>query len=74
MDISAIEAPETARQNDPLWKVEDVAGHLGVSQPTVRNYIRTRGLPYKRVGRHLRFRPAEVAAWVDAQRDKECAA
>ncbi len=62
-----VNSDDGTRQPDALWKIEDVAKHLAVTVPTVRNHIKTRGLPFKRVGGSLRFRPEEVTAWVDEQ-------
>jgi excisionase family DNA binding protein len=51
---------------EPLWTAEDVAKFLGVPVATLYQwrYRRTGPRAY-RVGRHLRYRPAEVRAWLD---------
>ncbi|MCU0271096.1 MAG: helix-turn-helix domain-containing protein [Acidimicrobiales bacterium] len=48
-----------------LWTIADVAGHLGVSERTVRTWQRKYGLPHLRIGGTIRFRPEEIRAWVD---------
>ena len=49
-----------------LWTVQDVAEYLGVP---VRTVYRWRSAGYgpagRRVGKHLRYRPQDVTAWVD---------
>jgi excisionase family DNA binding protein len=51
-----------------LWSPQDVAEYLGVPVQTIYQW-RSRGYgpPGFRVGKHVRFRPADVEAWVDAQ-------
>ncbi|MBP2474040.1 putative DNA-binding transcriptional regulator AlpA [Crossiella equi] len=53
-------------QMQPLWTAEDVAAFLGVPVTTLyawrtKNY----GPPARRIGRYLRYRPADVQGWVD---------
>ena len=51
---------------EPLWTVGDVAAYLGVPVTTLYQwrYRRTGPRAY-RVGRHLRYRPAEVRSWLE---------
>jgi excisionase family DNA binding protein len=50
--------------SDPLWDIDQVAEYLNVPKRTL---YRWRTLGYgprgKRVGRHLRYRAADVVAW-----------
>ncbi|HEX6054374.1 MAG TPA: helix-turn-helix domain-containing protein [Intrasporangium sp.] len=50
-----------------LWSIDDLAAFLGVPVGTIYQW-RTKGYgPVGvRVGRFVRFRPADVHAWVDA--------
>lgn len=49
-----------------LWGAEDVAAFLGVPLRTVYQWRYTRyGPPGRRVGRYLRYDPAEVRAWFE---------
>jgi excisionase family DNA binding protein len=50
-----------------LWSVQDVSSQLGVSVPTIYNYVRDRQIPYLRVGGRIRFRPDDIAQWLDDQ-------
>jgi excisionase family DNA binding protein len=49
----------------PLWSVDDVAAYLGVPRTTVYRWnYRGEGPPYIRVGKHARYRRADVEAWL----------
>lgn len=53
-----------------LLTIEDVAAQLGVAVQTIYGW-RTRqpiyGPPAIKVGKYLRWKPADVDAWIDAQ-------
>ncbi|MGV9306910.1 helix-turn-helix transcriptional regulator [Nonomuraea sp. NPDC004354] len=53
---------------DRLWTSREVAEFLGVPLGTLYQW-RTRGLgpPGRRIGKHLRYLPADVLAWVREQ-------
>lgn len=53
---------------DRLWTPDDVAAFLGVPKATVYKW-RNQGTGPRtlKVGRHLRYLPAEVLAWATAQ-------
>ncbi len=57
---------------DPLWDVDDVSTFLRVPVPTLYQW-RHRGLGPRafKVGRHLRYDPAEVHAWLRRQRNDD---
>jgi excisionase family DNA binding protein len=56
--------------SDQLWTVRDVARYLGVPTATIYSWrSRGEGPPGFRVGKHLRFRPSEVEAWLEAHRE-----
>jgi excisionase family DNA binding protein len=48
-----------------LWSVQDVAEYLGIPVQTIYRW-RTKGYgpPGRRMGKHVRFVPEEVRAWV----------
>ncbi|OZB80503.1 MAG: hypothetical protein B7X41_17820 [Microbacterium sp. 14-71-5] len=58
------------RARGHLLSIEDVAAQLGVPVKTIY-YWRTLhpeyGPPAIKVGKYLRWRPADVEAWIDAQ-------
>jgi excisionase family DNA binding protein len=51
----------------PLLTIDEVRSRLNVSISTVRRLVRDGKLRAYRVGGRLRFKPEEVAAYVDAQ-------
>ena len=42
-----------------LWRIEDVAEHIGCTPRHVNNLMAA-GLPYLKIGRLLRFDPEEI--------------
>jgi predicted DNA-binding transcriptional regulator AlpA len=50
--------------DSPLWSVEDVAVFLRVPVETLYQWRKRKyGPPAARIGRHLRYDPADVRAW-----------
>ncbi|NJC68819.1 helix-turn-helix domain-containing protein [Planosporangium thailandense] len=55
-------------QHPRPWTVEDVSTFLGVPVTTLYQWrYRCTGPRASRVGRHLRYDPADVRAWLDKQ-------
>jgi excisionase family DNA binding protein len=50
-----------------MLSAHDVAAILAVPESTVRGRWREWGLPAYRIGKHLRWRERDVAAWIDRQ-------
>jgi len=60
--METIELPE-----DRLWTAKEVAYFLGVPVQTLYAWkCENRGPACRRVGRFLRYRPADVQAWVES--------
>lgn len=54
---------------EPLLDSEQLARILGVTHRTLDTWAHRReGPAYIRVGRHRRYDPSDVRAWLDAQR------
>jgi excisionase family DNA binding protein len=51
-----------------LLTIDQLAERLGVSIRHIRWLIAERRVPYLKVGRFVRFDPAEIAAWLDDAR------
>lgn len=53
--------------NEPLLKPEQVARQLAISENTLSSWRSTKRqpLPYVKVGGAVRYRPADVAAFVE---------
>lgn len=61
MDLKA----ETPKPR-PLWGTEEVAEYLGVPVKTLYKWrLEKHGPPSLRVGKHLRYVPDDVVAWVE---------
>lgn len=55
-----------------LLTIEDLAEVLGLPVSTLRRWRRKRTGPRGvRVGKHLRFRPGDVDAWLEKQADPQ---
>jgi excisionase family DNA binding protein len=51
---------------ESLWGVDEVSDYLGVPVKTLYQWKwRGEGPPVRKVGRHLRYVPALVRAWVE---------
>lgn len=50
-----------------LWGVKDVAEYLGVPEQTLYQWrTRNYGPPGRRVGKYVKYRPADVEQWFDS--------
>ena len=59
-------------QGGPLIDAREVARRLGMkSAETIREWARRGKLPHLRVGRCFRFRPEDLAAWIETRRGPE---
>jgi excisionase family DNA binding protein len=64
----------TATQSDPadelprLLNITDLADHLGVNVRHIRRLVHERRIPFIKWGHLIRFKPADIAAWIDANR------
>ena len=52
-----------------LLTVEDLAAHFKVKKRKIYQLVRDEGLPHVRMGRALRFDPAEVVRWLTSRRE-----
>jgi excisionase family DNA binding protein len=54
-----------------LWSVKDLAAYLDVPVQTIYQWRkRGYGPPGRRMGKHVRFRPADVERWIDSLGDR----
>ena len=64
MTPSAVESAP----RDHLWTVEELSAYLDIPVPTLYRWRRVSyGPPAHRIGRHLRYVPDEVRAWLREQ-------
>lgn len=55
---------ESSRLFENLWNVMDTAAFLSVSEKTIYDWVHKREIPFVKVKRLLRFRPTEIAKWL----------
>jgi transposase len=60
-------ARKSMKADSWCWTTKDVARELEVHEKTVGSWRRRLGLPSKKFGRSVRFRPGDVRRW-EAQR------
>jgi excisionase family DNA binding protein len=51
--------------SDSLLNVDEAAAYLGLTEKSVRKRVGGRTIPYIKVGALLRFRRADLDAWLD---------
>lgn len=50
-----------------LWSVQDLADYLGVPVQTIYRWRKHEyGPPGRKMGKHVRYRPADVERWIDS--------
>jgi hypothetical protein len=50
-----------------LWGPEELAAFLRIPEKTLRDWrLKHYGPPFSKLGKHVRYDPAAVRAWVDA--------
>lgn len=50
-----------------LWGVDELAAHLGITKHFVYRLTKQHRIRFVRVGKTVRFRPVDVAAWLEAE-------
>ena len=58
----------TAGTVGTLLDIAALAERLGVTERFVRRLVAERRIPFLKIGKFIRFEPADVAAWIDQQR------
>lgn len=66
--LTAAHLDESHDTPDELWSIEETAAYLRVPPGTLYQWRhRRKGPPAGKVGRHLRYDPADVKAWFREQ-------
>jgi excisionase family DNA binding protein len=55
------------REPEPLWDVAELCGQLRVARSTVYDWVHMGFIPHIRMGGCVRFRPSDIAVWIDQQ-------
>jgi excisionase family DNA binding protein len=58
----------TTTSPPPLIGLDELASRLGVGERYVRRLVEERRIPYRKIGRLLRFDTDEVEVWIEACR------
>jgi len=53
---------------EQMMDLKDVCKLLKMTEPTVRKFMRKRGLPHFKIGGRVRFKSSEVIEWIEFQR------
>ncbi|GAA1559387.1 helix-turn-helix domain-containing protein [Kribbella lupini] len=57
---------------EPLWNIDRIAAYLDIPKWTLYGWRKKKYGPRAiRMGRHLRYDPADVIAWKEQQKDAE---
>ena len=67
VDPSPVGMRDDSSELPELWDVERLAGYLDVSKHYVYRLTSEHRIRFVRVGKCLRFRPEDVAAWLESQ-------
>ena len=51
-----------------LLSIEELSTRLGITVRHVRRLVAEKRVPYYKVGRLVRFDPAEIAQWLESRR------
>jgi len=47
-----------------LWSINRLAEYLDVPPATIRDWCYKRKVPFRKVGRHIRFVPSDIEEWL----------
>jgi excisionase family DNA binding protein len=59
-----------ANESEKWSSLKETAEHLGVSEDTIRNWIKKDIILHYRVGKQFKFRISEIDAWVESGKSK----
>jgi len=54
---------------EKLWTIEDVAEFFQVKVSVVKYWLYNLNLPYIKLGKHHRFDPKDLKAWIEIQKN-----
>jgi len=67
VDLSPLGMKEDSPELPELWDIDRLVAYLGTSKHLVYRLTHERRIRFLRVGKELRFRPEDVAAWLESQ-------
>ena len=51
--------------DNPLWDIHKTSQMLSVAEKTLRDWVHKRRIPFKKVGKLIRFIPSEIRHWIE---------
>jgi excisionase family DNA binding protein len=61
------EISDEKTQSPQLWKKEDAIAYLQIPYSTFNLHLAKGDIPHVRIGKHIRFIPEQLVAWVKKQ-------
>ena len=63
--LGALKTQRSEEPEDTLFTVETLGEYLQVSKQWIYERVQFKEIPYRKVGRFLRFRKSEIDEWLD---------
>lgn len=54
------------KHGESLWRIEDLAEYLALSEEEVQKLVDSIGIPHLKISKHLRFRKGDIDRWLDS--------
>ena len=54
-----------------MYSIEEIAIYLDVSVPFIRKLIRSKEIPYYRIGNRLKFDKNEIDEWLEIHKERD---
>ena len=54
-----------------MYSIEEIAIYLDVSVPYIRKLIRSKEIPYYRIGNRLKFDKKEIDEWLEIHKERD---
>jgi excisionase family DNA binding protein len=67
VDLSPVDMRDHSSELPELWDIDRLVAYLGTSKHLVYRLTHEHRIRFLRVGKELRFRPEDVAAWLESQ-------
>lgn len=67
VDLSPPDMRDDPYELPDLWDVDRLVAYLGTSKHLIYQLTHEHRIRFLRVGKELRFRPEDVAAWLESQ-------
>lgn len=48
-----------------FWNIRQLSQQLNISEKTIRDWVFKRQIPFKKIGKLVRFDPSEIHQWIE---------